>query len=167
VHAMHILAFFHCLLTPIPIVVLNFRFGPSSFNCFKSIKLNFIFQNWILIMSIDIARSLYLGNKKTMLSSIPNKVNVKRSNWKKKIEWQKKEWSLPWQWKIIPWFFQEKAIDYLSIGQMQLYWMDQLRKTHENLKKKRSSTKRRKRWSLVKTQPNKEYEIGRRKRRPK
>jgi hypothetical protein len=31
-------------------------------------------------MSIDIAGSLYLGNKKTMLSSIPNKVNVKRSN---------------------------------------------------------------------------------------
>jgi len=90
VHAMHILAFFHCLLTPIPIVVLNFRFGPSSFNCFKSIKLNFIFQNWILIMSIDIARSLYLGNKKTMLSSIPNKVNVKRSNWKKKLSDKKK-----------------------------------------------------------------------------
>ena len=43
--------------------------------------------------------------------------------------------------------------------------MDQLRKTHENLKKNKSSTKRRKRWSLVKTQPNKEYQIGRRKKK--
>jgi hypothetical protein len=33
---------------------------------------------------------IYLGNQKTILYSIPNKLNMKGLNWKKKIKWQEK-----------------------------------------------------------------------------
>jgi hypothetical protein len=55
------------------------------FNYFKSIKLNFVFSNRALstIVFLDITRSPYLGNQNESSSPIPNKLNMKESNWKK------------------------------------------------------------------------------------
>jgi hypothetical protein len=58
------------------------KFSPQNLNIyFRSIKLYFILFNQILIFfSLDISRSPYVSNQNKLLSSIPDKIDVKLLN---------------------------------------------------------------------------------------